>query len=335
MRLLVLGGTEFVGKAVVEAALAHDWQVTVFHRGRHPAPDGVTVLHGDREAPGGLKAIEEEARGDWDLVVDTWSSAPRAVRATAGLLADRARYYAYVSSRSVYAWPPTADMAEDGPLVTGAAPDAEATDYARDKLGGELAAVEAFGAERSLLARAGLILGPWENVGRLPWWLNRVAQGGPVPAPGPRDLPLQYIDARDLAVWLLNAPGRGLSGAYNTVSTPGHTTMGELLHECVRVTGADARLCWLDEETITGAGVAPWTDLPIWIPRGEPHDAMHQANVSKALAAGLHCRPVAETVADTWAWLRSLDGAPPLRTVRSPAGLTPEQDAALLAAHRV
>ncbi|MFD5429852.1 NAD-dependent epimerase/dehydratase family protein [Streptomyces sp. NPDC127084] len=336
MRLLVLGGTEFVGRAVVTAALARDWQVTVFHRGLHPAPDGVTVLHGDREAPDGLKAIEEEAatHGHWDLVVDTWSSAPRAVQNAARLLADRAGHYAYVSSRSVYAWPPTAGMDEDGPLVEGAAADAESTDYARDKLGGELAAIREFGAERSLLARAGLIIGPWENVGRLPWWLNRVARGGPVPAPGPRDLPLQYIDVRDLAEWLLDASGQGVSGAYNVVSPSGHTTMGELLEECVRVTGADARLCWLDEEAITGAGVAPWTDLPIWIPRGESHDAMHQADVSRALAAGLRCRPVAETVADTWAWLRSLDGEPPLRTVRSPAGLTPEQDAALLAGNR-
>ncbi|MEU2158638.1 NAD-dependent epimerase/dehydratase family protein [Streptomyces sp. NPDC019396] len=336
MRLLVLGGTEFVGRAVVEAALARECEVTVFHRGRHPAPEGVTVLHGDREAPGGLKAIEEAAAaaGDWDLVVDTWSSAPRAVRETARLLADRAGRYAYVSSRSVYAWPLPAGTGEDAPMVDGAAADAEATDYARDKRGGELATVEAFGEERSLLARAGLIIGPWENVGRLPWWLNRIARGGPVPAPGPRDIPLQYIDARDLAEWVLDAPDRGLSGAYNVVSAPGHTTMGELLEECVRVTGADARLCWLDEETITGAGVAPWTDLPIWLPRGELHDALHRADVSKALAAGLRCRPVAETVADTWTWLRSLDGAIPLRAVRSPAGLTPEQDAALLAGFR-
>ncbi|UUN26522.1 NAD-dependent epimerase/dehydratase family protein [Streptomyces sp. FIT100] len=329
MRLLILGGTEFVGRAVAVAALARGWDVTVFHRGRHEAPEGVSVLHGDRTAPDGLKALAESA-GDWDAVVDTWSAAPSAVLRTAELLAGRARRYAYVSSRSVYAWPAAAGLDENGPLVEGAAPGAEATDYARDKRGGELAAVEAFGADRSLLVRAGLIIGPWENIGRLPWWLNRVARGGPVPAPGPRELPLQYIDVRDLAEWILDASEAGLSGPYDLVSPQGHATMGELLDACVRVTGADAELRPLDEETVAAAGVEPWTDLPIWIPRGETYDALHGSDVSKALAAGLRCRPVAETVADTWAWLGSLDGEPPLRTVRSHVGLSPEQEAALL-----
>ncbi|MGW7369259.1 NAD-dependent epimerase/dehydratase family protein [Streptomyces sp. NPDC054841] len=328
MRLLILGGTEFVGRAVAEAALARDWQVTVFHRGRHEAPGGVRVLHGDRVAPGGLEALAE---GEWDVVVDTWSAAPSAVREAARLLADRTGRYVYVSSRSVYAWPPATGLDEDGPLVEGAAAGADATDYARDKRGGELAAVEAFGEDRSLLVRAGLIIGPWENVGRLPWWLGRVARGGPVPAPGPRDLPLQYIDVRDLAEWTLDASEKGLSGPYNLVSPSGHTTMGELLAACVRVTGSDAELRWLDEDTITAAGVEPWSDLPIWIPRGELYDAMHGADVSKALAAGLHCRPVEETVADTWSWLRSLGGQAPQRPDRSQVGLSPAQESALLA----
>lgn len=328
MRLLILGGTEFVGRAVAEAALRRDWEVTVFHRGRHEAPAGVRVLHGDRVAPDGLKALAE---GEWDVVVDTWSAAPSAVQETARLLTDRVGRYAYVSSRSVYAWPPAAGLDENGPLVAGAAAGAEATDYARDKRGGELAVTEAFGPERSLLVRAGLIIGPWENLGRLPWWLNRMARGGPVPAPGPRDLPVQYVDVRDLAQWTLDASEQGLAGPYNLVSPPGHTTMGELLESCVRVTGSDAELRWLDAETIAAAGVEPWTDLPVWIPRGELYDAIHDADVSKALAAGLRCRPVQETVADTWAWLRGLGGSAPQRTDRSPVGLSPDQESALLA----
>ncbi|MFJ6949220.1 NAD-dependent epimerase/dehydratase family protein, partial [Streptomyces wuyuanensis] len=329
MRLLVLGGTEFVGRAVVEAALARDWQVTVFHRGRHEAPAGVRVLHGDRVTPDGLGALSE---GEWDVVVDTWSAAPSAVLASARLLADRVGHYVYVSSRSVYAWPPAAGLDEDGPLVEGAAADAGATDYAHDKRGGELAVTEAFGADRSLLVRAGLILGPWENVGRLPWWLNRVASGGPVPAPGPRDLPVQFIDVRDLAGWTLDAAEKRLTGPFNLVSPPGHTTMGELLEACVRATGSAAELRWLDEGTIAAAGVEPWTDLPIWIPRGELYDAIHDANVSRARAAGLHCRPAGETVADTWAWLRELGGTPPQRPDRAPVGLSPAQESALLGA---
>ncbi|WP_432077180.1 NAD-dependent epimerase/dehydratase family protein [Streptomyces wuyuanensis] len=327
MRLLVLGGTEFVGRAVVEAALARDWQVTVFHRGRHEAPAGVRVLRGDRVAPDGLGALSE---GEWDVVVDTWSAAPSAVLASARLLADRVGHYVYVSSRSVYAWPPAAGLDEDGPLVEGAAADAGATDYAHDKRGGELAVTEAFGADRSLLVRAGLILGPWENVGRLPWWLNRVASGGPVPAPGPRDLPVQYIDVRDLALWTLDAAEKRLTGPFNLVSPPGHTTMGELLEACVRATGSTAELRWLDERAIAAAGVEPWTDLPIWIPRGELYDAIHDANVSRARAAGLHCRPVEQTVADTWAWLRELGGIAPQRPDRAPVGLSPAQESALL-----
>ncbi|MGR3934025.1 NAD-dependent epimerase/dehydratase family protein [Streptomyces sp. BRA346] len=330
MRLLMLGGTEFVGRAVTEAALARGWEVTVFHRGRHAPPPGATVLRGDRTAPGGLAALEH---GAWDAVVDTWSGAPSAVRDAARLLADRVRHYAYVSTRSVYTYPARAGLAEDGPVVESSPDDGDETDYARAKRGGELAALSAFG-DRALLARPGLILGPYENIGRLPWWLTRIARGGPVLAPGPRDLPLQYIDARDLASWLLDAAERGLGGPYNTVSPPGHTTMGELLETCVRVTGSAADLRWTDPDSVLAARIVPWTDLPIWLPPGEPHDTLHAADVSKALAAGLRCRPVAETVADTWAWLRGLDGQAPQRADRPAVGLAPEKEAEVLAAQR-
>src|SRR5512147_908266 len=144
MRLLVLGGTEFVGRAVVEAAAGRGWDVTVLNRGRTDPPPGVRALRGDRTAPGGLAALAAHD-GEWDAVVDTWSAAPRAVREAARLLADRAGRYVYVSTCSVYAWAPPAGYTEEAPLVEGAEPDAEQTDYARDKLGGELAAAGAFG----------------------------------------------------------------------------------------------------------------------------------------------------------------------------------------------
>lgn len=331
MRLLVLGGTEFVGRGVVEAALRRGWEVTVFHRGRHAAPPGVRSLHGDRTADGGLAALA--GGGRWDAVVDTWSAAPRAVREAARLLRDRTARYAYVSSRSVYAYPPTGLRDEDAPLVEGAAADAGQTEYARDKRGGELAAVEAFGADDSLLVRAGLILGPYENVGRLPWWLTRIARGGPVLAPGPRDLPLQYIDVRDLADWTLRALERGIGGPYNLVSPPGHTTMGAFLAACAEVTGADARLCWIDPQAVVDAGIEPWVELPVWVPPGgDLYEALHHADVSRALATGLVCRPVGETVADTWAWLREIGGTAPQRPDRTSKGLDPEVEAAVLAA---
>ncbi|MEU6316139.1 SDR family oxidoreductase [Streptomyces sp. NPDC047009] len=334
MRLLVLGGTEFAGRAVVEAAAGRGWDVTVLNRGRHTPVPGVRSLRGDRTAPGGLAALAEG--GEWDAVVDTWSAAPRPVRDAARLLRGHARRYVYVSSCSVYAWAPPAGYAEDAPLVEGAESGADRTDYARDKRGGELAAVEAFGADGSLLVRSGLILGPYENIGRLPWWLTRIARGGPVLAPGPRELPLQYVDVRDLAEWLLGAVERELSGPYNLMSPQGHATMGGLLDACVQATGAQAELRWTDPDVVLGAGIEPWTQLPVWMPPGsEGHGALHGADVSRAVAAGLRCRPVTETVADTWSWLKALGdgGAPgeaPQRADRPRVGLDPAVEAKVL-----
>ncbi|MFH9823593.1 NAD-dependent epimerase/dehydratase family protein [Streptomyces bobili] len=330
MRLLVLGGTEFAGRAVVEAALGRGWEVTVLNRGRHAPVPGARTLVGDRTAPGGLDALKD---GEWDAVVDTWSAAPRAVQEAARLLRGRARRYVYVSSCSVYTWAPPAGYAEDAPLVEGAEPDAEQTDYARDKRGGELAAVDAFGEADSVLVRAGLILGPYENVGRLPWWLARTARGGPVLAPGPRELPLQYVDVRDLAEWILGAAEQGLSGPFNLISPQGHATMGELLEACVRVTGGPAELRWTAPEIVLDAGIEPWTQLPVWVPPGSDlHDALHSADVSRAVATGLTCRPVGETVADTWRWLQEIGGEAPLRPDRPQKGLDPEVEAKVLAA---
>ncbi|MGW6706199.1 NAD-dependent epimerase/dehydratase family protein [Streptomyces sp. NPDC054956] len=325
MKLLMLGGTEFVGRAITEDALDRGWEVTVFHRGHHAPPPGTKALHGDRTAPGGLAALAE---GEWDIVADTWSFAPSAVRDSARLLAGRAGRYAYISSRSVYSYPAPAGLAEDGPLVEGS-PDAESTAYAEDKRGGEIAAVEAFG-DRALLARAGLIIGPYENVGRLPWWLNRVARGGPTLAPGTPDLPLQYVDVRDLARWTLDAAEAGHGGPYNIVSPAGHATMGSFLAACAAATGGAAEFHWTDQARIAEAGVEPWTELPIWLPEGELHDYMFGGDVSKALAAGLKCRPVEETVADTWAWLQELGGVAPQRSDRPSKGISPEKEAALL-----
>ncbi|MFJ9949516.1 NAD-dependent epimerase/dehydratase family protein [Kitasatospora sp. NPDC091207] len=327
MRLLLLGGTEFVGRAVTEEAPARGWEVTVFHRGTHAPPAGVRALHGDRTAGGGLAALAE---GEWDAVVDTWSGAPSAVRDSARLLAARVGRYAYVSSRSVYAYPTPAGADESAPVVEGS-PDAGDVPYPQAKRGGELALLDAFD-DRALLVRAGLILGPYENVGRLPWWLGRIARGGPVLAPGPRDLPVRYIDARDLAGWTLDALVAGLGGAYDLVSPQGHATMGELLAACVRATGSDARLRWTEPGPILAAGIEPWSDLPVWVPPGELHATVHGSDVGRAVAAGLRCRPVAETVADTWAWLRSIGGTAPQRPDRPVVGLDAEREAKLLGA---
>ncbi|MBC9712380.1 NAD-dependent epimerase/dehydratase family protein [Streptomyces sp. TRM66268-LWL] len=328
MKLLLLGGTEFAGRALVEGALDRGWDVTVFHRGNHPVPQGARSLNGDRTAPGGLDALAE---GEWDAVVDTWSKAPRAVRDTARLLKGRVGHYAYVSTFSVYTWAPPAGYDESAPLVTGD-PDSDAfDDYAVAKRGSELALEREFGTDRSLHVRAGLLLGPYENVGRLPWWLGRIERGGPVLAPGPRDLRIQYLDVRDMAEWILDAVEAGLTGPYNMVSPSGHTTMGEFLDTLVEVVGSDAELRWTDPQVILDAGIQPWTELPVWVPPGtDMQDAVHSADVSRAVATGLRCRPVRETVADTWAWLQSIGGKAPLRPDRPMKGVDPAVEAKVL-----
>ncbi|MEU4424866.1 NAD-dependent epimerase/dehydratase family protein [Actinoplanes sp. NPDC024001] len=319
MRILVLGGSGFVGRAVASEAVARGDTVTVFNRGRRDPVPGTHLLPGDRESPGGLAALDD---GTWDAVVDTWSADAAAVAATARLLSGRAGHYTYISSRSVYRYGDPAPLAEDSPLC-----ELDDPGYAGDKLRGEHAAAEFTGP--LLLARAGLILGPHEDVGRLPWWLRRLHRGGPTLAPGPRELPLQYIDVRDLALFVLDAAAAGRTGPYNLVSEPGHTTMGELLTIAAEVTGGHAELRWTDPQTILDAGIEAWTHLPIWLPPGPDHDFMHRGDVTKALRAGLRCRPARDTVTDTWRWLSSLPGDPPLRADRPPVGLAPDVEAKL------
>ena len=325
MRILVLGGSGFVGRAVAGLAVARGDDVTVFNRGLRDPVAGARLLTGDRTAPDGLAALHD---GEWDTVVDTWSAGAGAVSAAAGLLRGRAGHFSYVSSRSVYhydesAAPSPAPVPEDAPLVAD-----DTTGYAGDKLRGERAAT-AFGGPL-LLARAGLIIGPHEDIGRLPWWLDRLHRGGPTLAPGPRDLPLQYIDARDLAAFLLDAAAAGHTGAFNVVSEPGFTTMGELLDTANEITGGHADLRWTAPDTIIAAGIRPWIDLPIWLMPPSLHAFLHNGDVSRAIAAGLRCRPMRATVADTWAWLRALPGDAPLRGDRPRVGLDPDIEARLL-----
>lgn len=329
MRILVLGGTHHVGRAIVEVALSRGDEVTTVNRGTVRARPDVDARYADRRDPGSL--ADALAEDTWDAVVDTWSAEPVVVRASAQLLTDRVRHYGYVSSRSVYTWPIASGADESASVVDADPASSDGADYAAAKRGAELAVLEEFG-DRALLARAGLILGPYEVVGRLPWWLGRIARGGRVPAPGPVDRPLQYVDARDLAGWMINAAEAGTSGTFNAVSAPGHTTIGELLAACVRVTGADAELVWVAPEQIEAAGVVGWTQLPIWVPPTGELAGLHGADTSSAREVGLVCRSPGETVADTWTWLQA-EGFPDLSPGRAgQLGITPAEEAALLSA---
>jgi 2'-hydroxyisoflavone reductase len=333
MKLLVLGGTHHVGRAVVETALARGDTVTTINRGvsGHATP-GARAVHADRTDAVALAAALGSAPlggESWDAVIDTWSGAPRVVADAAALLAGRAGHYGYVSSVSVYRDPIPRGADESAPTVDADPASADGRDYQAAKRGGELAAVAAFG-DRALLARAGLILGPYEIVGRMPWWLRRLEEGGDVLAPGPRDMPLQYIDCRDLAAWMLTAADRGLGGAFNTVSRRGQATMGSLLEAGRDVTGSRATLVWVPPEVIEAAGIQPWTELPVWVPPDGEDASVHDIDVSAAYAAGLTCRPVEETVADTWRWLQD-EGDPPVRPGRPAHGLSPETERRVLA----
>ena len=259
-KVLVLGGTDFVGPAVVGTALARGDEVTIFHRGQTgSAPDGVRVIHGDRTNASDLDAVTGEA---WDLVVDAWSRAPRVVLMSARALEPHASRYVYISTISVYAEVHEGVITEASPTVD-ASPDADTTDYMADKRGAELAIESVFGTERSVFARPGLILGPRENIGRLPWWLRRIAAGGEVLAPEPQDLAVQYVDARDLAAFAIDTT---LNGAVNVLSEPGHTTMRDVLELCREVTGSSASFTWVGAQFLLDNKVEPWTELPIWVP---------------------------------------------------------------------
>jgi 2'-hydroxyisoflavone reductase len=326
-RVLVLGGTDFVGPAVVDAALAHGDEVTIFHRGQTgAAPAGVRVVHGDRTRSSDLDAVAAE---QWDLVVDAWSRAPRVVLESARKLEAGAARYVYVSTVSVYSDVHEGVVNEASPVVDAAA-DADSTDYAADKRGAELAIESVFGPDRCVFARPGLILGPRENIGRLPWWLRRIAAGGDVLAPGPRDNPLQYIDARDLAAFAIDAR---LQGAVNVLSAPGFTTMAELLALCVDVTGSGATLTWVGAEFLLAHKVEPWVELPIWVPPIGDMAGFYTTDASLARRSGLTCRPVRDTVCDTWSWLRDhTEWTQVVAANRTRVGIEPRREAELLAA---
>jgi nucleoside-diphosphate-sugar epimerase len=328
MRLLVLGGTQYVGHAAVAEALARGWDVTVANRGRTgPPQDGVRPVVLDRTVAGALDVLAGER---FDVVLDTWSSAPSVVRDAARALGPTTGRWVYVSSRSVYAWPLPRGGDESAPVVEGD-PDAGATDYAADKRGAELALERELGAERVVHLRAGLILGPRDNVGRLPWWLRRTARGGPTLAPAPADLPIQYVDPRDLVALGLDAAAAGRHGPVDVVSPPGSATLGDVLGACVAVTGSDAVFTWIDPGWLLEQGVAVWTELPIWVPESEEAYALHTSDVTRALDWGLRIRPLRETVADCWTWVQEVDAAGTAPPPRDDIGMDPAREADLLA----
>ena len=332
MRILVIGGSVFLGRAFVVEALRRGHDVTTFNRGITGVDvPGVEAVRGDRDVTADLERLVDGRH--WDAVVDVCGFTPRTVGESARLLSGRADCCLFVSSISAIRDWPIEPVDESSPLHD-CPPDAgpDYGDYGVLKAGCERAVVAEFDG-RVLIISPGLILGPHENVGRLPWWLRRIARGGQVLAPGSPDRQLQVIDARDIAAFGLAQISAAGSGRFLTSGVHGNTTFGRMLSDCVSVTGSGAELVWVDDEFLLECGVEEWTELPAWTAGGPDTAAVWLPSSDKALAAGLRCRPVTETVRDTWDWVAS-GGADVLKVYRvTPQhGVEPTKEAAILAA---
>jgi 2'-hydroxyisoflavone reductase len=324
MRLLVLGGTRFLGSAVVDAALADGHAVTVFNRGRSGAPPAdVELLLGDRETPEGLSALDS---ADWDAVIDTSGFVPAVVGRSARALRDRVRSYVFVSTVSAYRDWPAHQVDEDSPTWSSA-PDAadDTRDYGELKAGCERAVLQELG-DAGCIVRPGFIIGPRDDNGRLPWWLTRVAAGGVVPAPGDPERPIRLVDVRDIAAWLVRLCAAPSPGPFLATGPADVSTMGGLLQACRAVTGSSASLRWFADEDLLAAGVEPMAHLPYW----DPSPGLWKTATDRAEQAGLRCRPLVESVQDTWAWLTAAGGFTVKEGLPSP-GLPVDIEARLLA----
>ena len=318
VKLLVLGGTKFLGRATVDAALQKGHEVTLFNRGRtNPElfPEA-EKLHGDRATD--LSAL---AGRTWDAVVDTSAYVPQVARASAEALADAAGYYVFISSVSVYgdlSQPVDEDSVLDE-LQEGQPDDRlleDFSNYGPLKVLCERAVAESFGGATAVV-RPGLIVGPYDPTGRFTYWPHRVARGGEILAPKPPGDQVQFIDVRDLGEWIVHLCEQRVEGPFNAVNRD--VTWQALLETCREVTGSDAELVWIDPEFLIEQEVGQWMELPMWL-----HEdvGIHATDVSRAIDAGLTFRPLAETIRGT------LEHA----ETSKDAGLEPKREAELIEA---
>jgi 2'-hydroxyisoflavone reductase len=324
MRILILGGTVFLGKALTDAALAAGHDVTHLNRGKTSPPDArVRTILGDRSDDGALA----KARGPWDAVIDTSGYLPQAVRKSAQAMRETAGRYCFVSSISAYRGE---GYGEDAPLIAALEHEPEAMTpetYGALKAMCE-AIVRAELGSAAVIVRPGLIVGPNDPTDRFTYWPVRVARGGLVAAPGRPGRTVQFIDVRDLAEWMVALLERGTPGRFNASGPVKPISMEKVLETCRSASGSDAVFEWIDERFLDTQGVAPWKDMPLWIPEADPKSGDFMAvPIERALATGLAFRPLAETIADTLAWDRT---RPTGRQWK--AGLAASREADLLSA---
>ncbi len=327
MRILLIGGPKFLGRHIIEAALRRGHKLTLFNRGQtNPElfPEA-EKLRGDRD--GGLEALRGRR---WDAVVDTCGYVPRVVGASAQLLAGAAEHYTFISSLSVYANFHSAGMDESAPL--GKLADESVEEVTGESYGPLKAlceqAVEGAFPGRALLVRAGLIVGPYDPSDRFTYWPMRVKRGGEVLAPGSPQYLTQFVDVRDLAEWIVHIAENQRAGAYNATGPFSPLPLGDLLEACRQVSGSDGSISWVAEDFLLEQKVAPWSELPLWIPDSDPDSkGFSTTNCDKAVAHGLRFRALEETLRDTLAWAQTRSADWSWR-----AGLSPEREAELLSA---
>lgn len=334
LRILVLGGTRFIGPHMAEYALARGHTLTFFNRGRTNADilPNVERIQGDRN--GDLKGLEGRR---WDAVIDNSGYVPRQVRASAELLHGSVPHYLFVSSVSVYASfaGPNDEDSPVGRLADESTEKVDGETYGPLKALCESAARAVYGPAHTTVLRPGLIVGPGDNTDRFTYWPARAARGGELAAPGQATDPVQVIDVRDLAAFAILAVERRIAGTFNVLSPPGRFSIGDVVGESV----AAARQLvdpkpppvpvWISAEFLAAQGVAPWSDMPVWVPSVGDEAGVAKTSASRALDAGLTIRTLAETTVDTLRWHL---GRPEAERSNLKAGLSPEREAALLAA---
>ncbi|WP_306590499.1 NAD-dependent epimerase/dehydratase family protein [Geothrix sp. 21YS21S-4] len=333
-RILILGGTGFLGPATIEIAQARGHQVAMFNRGK-TRPDlfpGVEKLHGDRDPKKdeGLKALET---GTWDAVIDNSGYYPRLVGASAALLAPRIKQYLYISSISAYKEPSPEGGTEDAPLATMADPTVETMGKTYENYGAlkalcEQAAQKAMPG-RATIIRPGFIVGPDDPTGRFTYWPVRFDKGGEIAVPGAPADPLQIIDVRDLAAWLVHLVEQGTMGVFNACGPEKRLAWGTVVDACGKAGAANAKPVWIPADFLAKREDV---EFPIWAPYLGETKGFHTWRNDRAVKAGLRFRPAAETVKDTLAWFKTQEKAEKGRTKL--AGPSPEAEAKLIAAWR-
>jgi 2'-hydroxyisoflavone reductase len=326
MKLLVLGGTIFLGRHIVDIALESGYEVTLFNRGQHNADlyPNVEKLRGDRD--GDLEALKGR---QWDAVIDTCGYVPRVVRDSAELLSDAVEHYTFISSISVYRDLGKPLVAEDYPVATI---EDETVEQVTGETYGALKALCEQAAEnampgRVLNVRSGLIVGPHDPSDRFTYWVCRAAQGGKMLAPVAPEVLIQVIDARDQARWILDMAAARQSGVYNVTGPDYPLTFGELFRTAEQVSGAEPIPVWVDKDFLLAKEVQPWMELPLWMPADSDDAHVAEVDISKAVTSGLTFRPIPETVKDTLEWANTRPADHDWR-----AGLSPEREQELLAA---